>query len=72
MKYDLTKKKLWAYILIILLAFFVVINKEVDIKYYDINYLSNINVLYIFLFNFIIVTIWFVFAHLGISIFFCF
>ncbi|ELC8450795.1 stage II sporulation protein M [Clostridium perfringens] len=48
------------------------INKEVDIKYYDINYLSNINVLYIFLFNFIIVTIWFVFAHLGISIFFVF
>ncbi|EPB8177295.1 hypothetical protein ACRTAQ_003292, partial [Clostridium perfringens] len=70
--YNLIKIKLYFYVFILIIAFFIGFFTDVVKENYNLNYLNYNNFISIFLYNFIIVIIWFSFAHVGISIFFIF
>lgn len=67
--YNLIKIKLYFYVFILIIAFFIGFFIDVVKENYNLNYLNYNNFISIFLYNFIIVIIWFSFAHVGISIF---
>lgn len=70
--YKLIKIKLYFYVFILIVAFFIGFFTNVAKESNNLNYLNYNNFISIFLYNFIIVIIWFSFAHVGISIFFIF